>query len=205
MFLSLLLPVALAEIYHVAMPWFAAPWISALAINAALAVVVLIVRRRSLQAMFAAAPRWSFWPAMTIFFGALGLVAVGRVFGGATMRTISADQLYFITVVPIAEEILFRFGIGGVFRQRGGILWGAWFSALCFAFVHASPTVDHVAHLQIGLPLGPFFLGLCCEALAVKTGRFWPVWAFHVACNATVVIFAWGDGRWLDRLGLLYS
>jgi membrane protease YdiL (CAAX protease family) len=84
-------------------------------------------------------------------------------------------------------------------------LWAGWFAALTFAFVHGDPTVAHLIAGRIGLPLGPFLLGLCCEALVEATGRLAPAIAFHGACNATVAIFALADGRWLDWLGFLYS
>ena len=106
--------------------------------------------------------------------------------------------------MPLVEELVFRAGIGAVYRRLSPPIWAAWFAALVFALVHANPTWSNLRHGQVGLALGAFFLGLCCEYLMIKTGRILPCIAFHSACNATVMIFGILDKRWLDWLAPLY-
>jgi membrane protease YdiL (CAAX protease family) len=97
------------------------------------------------------------------------------------------------------EEIVFRFAIGGIARQRLGDFWGAYGSALVFAMAHGSGAWN-----QLSMPLGPLLLALCCEWLYVTTGRLKAAMALHAACNASGWIFATLDKRWLSWLEALY-
>ena len=135
------------------------------------------------------------------------LAAVTRLAGGAPPPTTGlAVPLAWILWIPPAEELVFRAGVGRLFRRlAGGSPWAAWFSALTFALVHAGPTLARLLAGQVGAPLGPFLLGLACEALLAASGRLLPAVALHAACNATAAVFAAGDARWLDWLGFLYT
>ncbi len=201
---TLALAVTLAEIYAAVAPLTGGVgWAAAFAVHAAFAGVALSFREKR-ALMRPAAPRF-FLPALAIVAGTLALVAAGHLFGGATSRGVGREQLVWVLFVPWVEELVFRAGIGDAFRRLGGPLWGSWFSAIVFALVHGQPTLANMMALKVGLPLGPFLLALCGEALYVKSGKLLPAVAFHAACNATVVLFAYGDARWLDWLGLLYS
>ncbi len=169
-------------------------WVAALILHVPAAILVYRWQRPVLR------PSWQdALPAVVIVAGAAALAAFSRVLGGGDVPppALGWQQLAFILLIPPIEELVFRVGIGTVFRQRGGPLWGAWFSAIVFALAHTGPS--------LGLPLGPFLLGLACEALYIRSGRLAPAVLFHAACNATVVIFALGDARWLQWLRLLYS
>ena len=109
-----------------------------------------------------------------------------------------------ISLVPIVEEIVFRGGIARVLDRATTSGWSLYLSALVFSVAHTIPSLNRITHLEIGAPLGPFLLGLCCEVLARRSGSLLPAIAFHCACNATVLIFnLWSPG-WLYRLSLLY-
>lgn len=200
----LVVAVALAETYSALTPLLGGVgWLAALLVHAVLSGLALCARAR--RNSLRAAPALYYAPPLALVLGTLALIACGHLFGGATTRSIGAEQLAWIFLVPWVEEVVFRGVLGDAFRKFGGVLWGSWFSAITFALVHSQPTLGHVLALKIGLPLGPFLLGLCCEALYVKSGKLLPAVAFHTAANATVVLFAYGDARWLDWLGLLYS
>ena len=203
MLVSVAMAVSLAEIYAFMTPTIGAGWAAAFFVHAAFSGVALSFPEKR-RLLYPPAAKF-FVPALVIVAGTMALVAGGRLFGGATTRPVGREQIAWILAVPLVEEYVFRAGIGDVLRRMGGPLLGSWFSAIVFALVHGQPTFANVMALKVGLPLGPFLLALCCEGLYVKSGRLLPGVAFHAACNATVVIFAYGDARWLDWLGLLYS
>jgi membrane protease YdiL (CAAX protease family) len=217
------LPVALTTVYAATTAVIGGePWLGAAVVHTLLAAVVLVVVARqgrlsslcslrtvadTAPAALRARPSLMWAPTAVVAAGAalLTLASARLAPGTASQRAVAPAQIAWILWVPVVEELVFRAGIGGFMRRRGGPLWGAWFSAVAFALVHAQPTLAGLAHGAVGLPLGPFLLGLCCEALLATTGRIAPAIAFHAACNATVVIFASGDARWLDWLSILYS
>jgi membrane protease YdiL (CAAX protease family) len=114
-------------------------------------------------------------------------------------------QLAFILWIPFVEELVFRAGIGAALQKYAPGIWGMWFSALIFAWVHTSPSLSGLLAGQMGLPLGPFFLGIICEYLRVAGGSLVPAIIFHMVCNSTVVAFTLVDPRWMDWLSWLYS
>jgi membrane protease YdiL (CAAX protease family) len=151
------------------------------------------------------AARWSlgaYVPALLIAVGSLGLAWLSRTWmDGAPPLDPSWDLrlLAFVIWIPLVEELVFRYGIGGWARQKLGAFWGAYASALVFAMAHGSGAWD-----QLAMPLGPLLLGLCCEWLYVVSGRLSATIALHAACNASGWIFAAIDERWLDWLQALY-
>jgi membrane protease YdiL (CAAX protease family) len=209
--LAVFLPLAFTSVYSPVQKWIGSAWGGALIVNAALAVAVLLSGRRlqsQAQSVTVAKRPWLVWfPALMILTGSVLLVLIVASVSEEPLRFagIPVEQMWFVFVVPIVEEIVFRLGIGTVFRRLGGVFFGSWFSAFLFAFVHSQPTLQDVAILQVGLPLGPFLLGLICEALLVSSGRIWPAILFHAACNATVVVFAIGHPAIFESLRFLYS
>lgn len=196
---SVVLGVALAEVYAVV----GEGWLGAAVVHTVFAsvVVVILARRRTLSTLLHPGG-WTYYaPTLVILVGAavLGLMTMQ---GPASVPSI---RWAWILWVPIIEELFFRVGLGTTFRSWAGPLWGAWFSAIVFALAHAAPTIANLTAGKVGLPIGPFLLALACEALLVKTGRILPAIALHAACNATVVIFAATDARWLSWLGFLYQ
>lgn len=191
------------------------PWIAAATVHSAFAVlvVVLLVRRSQtemLQPMGAhgAAPAWIktrplvlYAPAVVIAVGAGALALVSRAMGtDPGVGAIGAPEsgpLAWILWIPVVEELVFRAGISPTLRRLAGPIWGAWFAAAVFALAHGGGALV--------LPLGPFLLGLACEALVGLGGRIGPAIALHAACNGTVAVFVALDPRWLDWLGFLYG
>lgn len=151
------------------------------------------------------ARRWgvrAYAPALIILGGSLGAAWLTRNWvDGAPAIDLALDPrvLGFVLWIPIVEELVFRYGIGGWARQRLGTFWGAYASAVVFAMAHGNGAWN-----QLALPLGPLLLGLCCEWLYAASGRITAVMALHAACNASGWIFAAFDERWLDWLQALY-
>jgi membrane protease YdiL (CAAX protease family) len=149
--------------------------------------------------------RWgvrAYAPALIILGGSLGAAWLTRLLvDGAPAIDLEFDPrvLGFVLWIPIVEELVFRYGIGGWARQRLGIFWGAYASAVVFAMAHGNGEWN-----QLALPLGPLLLGLCCEWLYVASGRITAAMALHAACNASGWIFAAFDERWLNWLKALY-
>lgn len=230
----LFLAVALAEAYRgvgLALQNFFAPttttWLAALIVNAFGAIVFWIYFSRTSRNSRSGSATdtttngkpytqgiWPWLPALIIVGGALVLGVCSSFMVGSTeqgesqsisISAIPPVQLVYIFIVPIVEEYFFRFGIGTHLRRYAGVLWGSYFSAMLFSVVHSFPTVERLIDGQIGLLLGPFLLGLICEALFGYVRRLGPAIAFHMACNGTVVLFSLVDPRWLDWLRVLYS
>lgn len=218
--LTLTLAVCLAEVYDRLGVLVGETWLAAAILHSGLGLVVLAFYHRhdALGELVSAstvwqgapdllrrAPRRAYLPAAAVLLGAMLLVLVSRQIGRPTARAGIATNVAWIVWIPIVEELVFRAGLGAAFRRWLGRLWGSWFAAALFALVHAAPTFEHLIAGRVGLPIGPFLLGLGCELLFVATGRLGPAVALHAACNATVVVFALGDDRWLDWLGFLYG
>lgn len=230
----LLLAVALAEAYqgvNFALQKFFAPtttaWLAPLIVNAFGAIIFWIYLSRtsrnsaagSVTGPTTAVKRftqgiWPWLPALIVVGGALFLGVCSLFLVGSTeqaeskpipLSAIPPVQLVYVFIVPIVEEYFFRLGIGTHLRRYAGVLWGSYFSAMLFSVVHSYPTVARLMDGQIGLLLGPFLLGLICEALFGYVRRLGPAIAFHMACNGTVVLFSLVDPRWLDWLRVLYS
>lgn len=156
------------------------------------------------RAKLCPAARWrrlsSLWPAGLVLLGSTAAACLSRVLiEGAPAVRLDGDLrlVAFIIWIPCVEEIVFRLGLGGLARQRLGILWGAYTAALVFALAHGSGPYPSV-------PLGPLFLGLACEWLYVSSGQLSGAIALHAACNASAWIFAALDDRWLGWLRMLY-
>jgi membrane protease YdiL (CAAX protease family) len=175
-------------------------WLSIAALHS---VIALAFWRLGTQ--LRAMVRWdlrAYLPAVLIIAGSLGGAWLTRTFihGAPPLDgTLDLRLLGFVIWIPIVEEVVFRYGIGGWARQRLGNFWGAYASALVFAMAHGSGAWD-----QLSMPLGPLILGLCCEWLYMVSGRITAAMAFHAACNASGWIFAAIDERWLEWLQALY-
>ena len=186
-------------------------WAKALCVNTVLAIgaAIWMWRNRPELPSFAVDPslmKIAYGPTVAILGGSIILALASRIlFPGATQASIHWHVWVWVFIVPIVEELIFRVRIGEWFRRLGGPLWGAWFSAALFSFVHTQPTFEKMIALEIGLPLGPFLLGLMCEVIYIKTRRLLPIVILHGICNGTVVIFSLIDSRWFAWLSLLYS
>lgn len=149
--------------------------------------------------------RWglrAYAPALIVLGGSLGAAWLTRVLISRAPPidpTFDLSIVGFVLWIPIVEELVFRYGIGGWARQRLGAFWGAYASALVFAMAHGTAEWNHLS-----LPLGPLLLALCCEWLHIASGRITAAMALHAACNASGWIFAAFDERWLDWLQALY-
>jgi membrane protease YdiL (CAAX protease family) len=141
-------------------------------------------------------------PALVVAGGSMLLGWTSRsIWDGAPAQDFAWDTriLAFVLWIPIVEEVIFRYGIGGWSRVRLGPFWGAYLSSVVFALAHGGGAWN-----QLVLPLGPLLLGLACEWIYAASGRISAAMAFHAACNASAWLFAAFDARWLDWLQALY-
>ncbi len=145
-------------------------------------------------------------PSLVIVVGLAFALVISSFVGGTVASMVDwPTQLAFVLWIPIIEELVFRAGVGASLQRYAPGVWGIWFSALIFAWVHTAPSLSGLLSGQMGLPLGPFFLGLICEYLRVAGGSLVPAIIFHMVCNSTVVVFSLFDARWMDWLSWLYS
>ncbi|MDA9951619.1 CPBP family intramembrane metalloprotease [Oligoflexaceae bacterium] len=207
------LSLCLGGLYHLLSGWGSLPWLAILIFNTVLAIVVLkftpafkTVSNQSRIHDFFASPIRLLAPAIVVVLGSvlIALITSERI------QPLERERWSFLIAtciwVPIVEEIIFRRGFGSFFRKLSGPIWGAYFSALLFAVVHTQPTLGRILAGEVGVPLGPFFLGLAVEALYSFSGqKLWPCIMLHAACNLSVVIFTVIDPRWLEWLSLLYT
>jgi membrane protease YdiL (CAAX protease family) len=106
--------------------------------------------------------------------------------------------------IPWAEELVFRLGATRLLTKFGGLLWGSYFAVILFSMVHTLPTISRLAAGEVGLAIPPLLLGIGCQILYVFSGRIGPAIALHAACNGTIILFTWLDGRWLNWLDFFY-
>jgi membrane protease YdiL (CAAX protease family) len=205
---TVILGVGFAEAYDLIEPMVEKSWVGAAMFHSFLTIGFFIWSRKKFNKvplLESKGPILYYYPSLVI----LGLAAIAAfstrmTYGIVHTRGISEQYFFWILWVPIVEEIVFRGMIGEKFRASFGVLWGTWFSALVFALVHAKPTIANLAALNVGVPIGPFLLGLAAEFLLIKSRSLWPAIALHAACNATPVIFKLIDHRWLKWLEVLY-
>ncbi len=195
---------SLSSLYLYAQGHVGGSWQPIACVNGALAIFIFLVSSQKKVFGWTDLKLRYFYPSLAIVLGVVLLSLLSRMVGGATTVKSHPEIWAFIVLIPLVEEIVFRVGFGQFFRKYAGNVWGAYFSALLFALVHTLPTPEKLLTLQIGLPLGPFLLGLCAEWIYIKSSRLLPIYAFHAVCNATVFIFQHIDARWLDWLGLFY-
>lgn len=217
--LSVVLAIALSEIYRVTEAWGLGGWQGAAVFHALLGFIVVIrfyllgtlSQKFALCGVGDQAPTWfsekpwiAYAPALGLVLGAGLLGAISLLLGNSPPQGEASVPLAWIWLIPVVEEIFFRGGVGGVYRRVLPGLGGIWLSSATFALAHAAMTFDHLVQGQVGLPLGPFLLGLLCESVYLLSGSLLPGIVVHAAANATVLVFQMLDPRWLEWLGLLY-
>jgi membrane protease YdiL (CAAX protease family) len=189
-------------------------WLAAAAFHSVVAAGVILVyaKQRSLSqslslvSLSSLPTRFLFAPSVLIGIALFFALVISALLGGTVSTHFEwSTQLAFIFWIPVIEELVFRGGIGSSLQKFAPGIWGMWFSAVIFAWVHTSPSLSGLLAGHMGLPLGPFFLGLICEYLRVAGGSLVPAIVFHMVCNSTVVVFSLFDARWMDWLSWLYS
>lgn len=202
---AIIITVALGEAYALWIPLSGLPaWAGLLMFHTIMAFVLLALIPALRNAMKLTLTSVAYLaPAAAILIGSY-LLTVLIPQPGVQRHDSLGFYLASISLVPIAEEIVFRGGIARVLDRARTGYWSIYLSALVFSVAHSIPSLTRIAHLEVGAPLGPFLLGICCEILTRQSGSLLPAVAFHCACNATVLIFnLWSPG-WLERLSLLY-
>ena len=206
------------------MPYVTGGWVRAAAFNSILAICVFLALQRGNFILGTAPDAWflrwpllgkinrshliAYIPAIIVGVGSFLLACAGNaLMPDETVRkgVIPLQHIAWVFWIPVVEELVYRVAIGSLFRNVGGVFFGGYVSAMVFAFVHTMPTYDKLIAGQVGIPIGPFVLGICCESLLIVSDRVGPSIALHMACNATVPIFLWLDSRWLNWFEILYS
>lgn len=199
--LSLALAYALAWLYGL-LP--EPRWAYVALIHTPLALGILWKGQRA-EADLSWGPRWRFiarYAGPLYLLGIVGACLLSRlvVRGAPEITTPAWDYRLFLTVVwiPLIEECIFRGGVGRWLQSKLGLFTGMYLSALIFAAMHSSPPQNWMP------PLGPFLLAFACEGIVRITGRLTPAILLHACCNASPLVFACLDTRWLDWLSALY-
>ncbi len=207
--LTLILAVGLGEIYVFTIARMkVSPWIGVLTAHAVLSVIIFLIRkpvRVSLKLRGGPLLPWLAGP--LVLLGAYLLAVLSERDGVPYAPRGSSEIIYAVatlTVIPLVEEIVFRGGVSPFLSRFTGPWISVWLAAIVFSMAHTSPTWNRLIVLKVGLPFGPFLLGLCCDMIVRRWGRLWPAVLFHASCNGTVYIFSTINPTWLRHFGGLY-
>ena len=150
--------------------------------------------------------KYPYLPGGLLLAGVIILCAISSVLGNADSNP-NAISLYLIisvTMVPLVEEVLFRGVLTPLLYKVSSSGWASYFSALVFSALHTIRSPQDILDGNFGIVLGPLLLGLICEALMkLKLGIIAPI-CFHVAANASILVFSLLDKRWLNWLSVFY-
>lgn len=206
---SLVIILLLGELYSRSIGYLkTSPWVAVLVAHASLSFLLYLIRKPVRHSLRFKGGSLIPWLATPIVLVGAYLLAEFTPKESSNIAIPGASNFYYslatLTLIPFFEEIVFRCGVSPFLERFASGWWSAWFSAIVFSVAHTFPTWIRVVTLEIGLPLGPFLLGLCCEYLVRKWGKVGPAIAFHAACNATLYIFAEINPGWLKRLADFY-
>lgn len=123
---------------------------------------------------------------------------------GETMRVNWSHMAMLVCVVPVIEEIIFRFGVSKIFVRISGEALGRYFSIVLFTAAHSLPFYNVDELWSLSLPVGPLFLAIICEYLMWRYNHLALPIVFHSCANLTPFIFSSLDARWLNWLSMFY-
>ena len=184
------------------------PWIGVLAAHTVMSFVLILIRKPVREGLrLRGTPFWAWLPGPLVLVGAY-LLASKTATSGIPYSPAGYSEISYtvatVLIIPLVEEIVFRMGVTPFVSRFVGGWWALWFSAIIFSVAHTQPSWERVVGFQIGLPIGPFLLAICCDIIVKRWGRIWPAVLFHSSCNATVYVFAKYNPSWLTHLGGLY-
>lgn len=190
-------------IYHKSAEIFAKErWLLALVINMGLVTSLrFIFPLRFMRPIHKQELSW-FLPGLTILVLSWLIAYISSGEERIFWEKLTLTDLYFVTLIPIFEELLFRGYISPIMQHRHGLYWGSYLSGVFFALAHSSFTISNLA-LPLP-PLGPLLLAWICDFLFIKSKHICFSIFFHASCNASALIFQIVDPRWLDYLHPLY-
>lgn len=148
------------------------------------------------------------FPGLLLLAGALTLSWITLQFSPEKMPkahfSLSYVAILNITIIPIIEELIFRFYFTSLLRRFVSRLLAGYLGVIVFATAHSLPVLSLEQLLLIAAPWGPMLLGGICEILYQRyKSLVYPIF-FHACANFTVIIFSAIDARWLEWLGILY-
>ncbi len=175
-------------------------WQVALGINLCLALTLTYRAPLPPQKNFIKQWPW-FLPGLGVLFTSWLLSYITSGYLLPSLEQLSIDDLWFVTLIPIVEEVLFRGHVSRLLRSRHGVYLGCYLSGIFFALLH---NPFSFLELSWGIPLGPLLLAWLCDFLYLKSKHICFSIFFHASCNASAMIFQSMDPKWLEYLHLLY-
>lgn len=178
-------------------------------VNSVFAAIVLIFGlRQGREEQEKSCPFWIWIPHIGICLFIVILITISSFFGEPQASVPYPHSIFAVILwVPLVEEIVFRCGIGRLFRHAWTGWVGLYISALFFALAHSMPTLERVLSEFPGafsIPAPPFLLGLACEVIYKYSGRLYPAILLHSICNGSGVIFSQVDPRILSWFSWFY-
>lgn len=208
--ISILALVSLNVSYIVAGIFISPVWLSVVTSNLLITLCIAFFCRKRLWNVITKHPlRLSgFLPGLFILLGSGVIALFTRIFfQDLTPRFFSAFSLaalLSLTLVPVMEEVMFRFFLTRVIGSYSSPILAAYLSMIVFAAAHSLPVFQLSDIALISVPLGPLMMGGICEWLFFRYKNLvYPIF-FHASANSTVFIFSLIDKRWLEWLKLLY-
>lgn len=201
--IAIVLPVLLAYLYHsIPLP----TWLAAAVANSVLAMILLVYYRSKIFATFLGKHDYRFYlPSLGVLIFCFLAIYVTSFYASPQRGVVAAHQYLWISWIPLIEEVVFRFGIGGWLRGLAGNFWGSYCSVVCFALAHSLPLWERITAGEVGVSVGPLLLGAACEFLYVRGKSLLPCITLHIVCNSTVPLFIYFDQRWLDWLSIFFQ
>ena len=147
-------------------------------------------------------------PGLFLLTGAFSLALITRLFSSELMPneqfSLSYAVILNITIIPVIEELIFRFYLTSVLRKFVSSLLAGYLGVIVFAAAHSLPVLSLKQLVLISAPVGPILLGGICELLFQRyKSLVYPIF-FHACANLTFVVFNTIDARWLEWLRVLY-
>lgn len=171
--------------------------------------IVYFCRKRLVIALFRRPIRLTgFLPGFMLLFGSCSIALVTRLFfQDITPRFFSAwsyAALLSLTLVPVIEEVMFRFFLTRFIGHFSSSIMASYLSVIVFAAAHGLPVYEWSDIALVSVPLGPLLMGGICEWLFYRYKNLvYPIF-FHACANSTVFVFSLIDKRWLEWLKLFY-
>ena len=174
-------------------------------VNTFLVVALVLYKRPPLFIMNSKIVN-SLAPSLLIVLGSLLLcfISSGRLEINRSVDLNTDMLLLTVLLIPVVEELLYRHYLACVTRDHKSRLWSMYLSGLFFCMNHCLINFESFLDNLLVFPLGPFLMGVICEALVLYSESVLGAIAFHSVCNLTVYLFLVYDSRWLEWLSYLY-
>lgn len=179
-----------------------APWQLALIIHSCVVLLLWRFAQKLLSQKVSISQLPWVLPSLLVLLGTFSLTLVDS--SGVSKPLHYRNSIYFLVLIPLVEEVVYRGYLSFHLQKRYGIFWGAYLSSVFFALMHVQIDLNNFSLLSLGVPIGPLLLAWSCEWIYHHSRNIAFPLLFHVSCNATAVILQIFGPVWLDRLQILY-